>query len=782
MEYDLNLREYWRIIRKRKAIVFFSAVLMGALSFGLAFLQKPVPIYESTATVKVEKSSTTTGVFLEALAWSSADYLATQTSIITSYPIMEKVAKELGRIDSKLDSNEIRADSDLITIVLALKDMVIAEREGDSNLINITSQSKDAKEAQSIANTVGKVYAIEHSEEVNKRTFDSRLFIENQLKRVGERLRQAEDAVRAYREEHKLVSLDSQTTELLRKIATAEAKQLEISESVDEIGLVLDRIITAKENPLTSKDSFFISNPPPIYNNLNAKLVTLLLEKDSLSLTYTDEHPKVTEISSQINEILANMQSLLEEMLSTAQIRSDDLTGNINKYQHEISALPDKGLTLARLERDVVLNEKVYAQLESKLQDANIMAAAKIEEVTIVKPALEPRRPINSPKIRLKALAGAFIGFIIGLVFAFVYETMDTSIGAIEEIEEFTELKVLGTIPAADIRELKESAKKHLSGVDFSDEALTKRLKLVTHYLPNTVPSECYRSVRANVLFAGHDRQVKTIGFTSAVAGEGKSTSITNVAIAMAQANNKVLLVEADLRKPTIAKSFGIDATPGLTDLILGSYEWRDVVQNITDFMLGEMDVDEVVLNPGLDNLHVIPSGSVHSNPAELLSSPELDKFLEEAKKEYEFILFDLSPVLSAADASIACSKMDAGVIVYRAGGTSRGALRRAKTQLDNAHVNIIGIVINGLKAEMSLDYSDMHYHRYYMDKDRVGGGGAVITKKPAWLAEGPQKFIKKQRSSWVPKGVEKIAWWKVGVIIFAFLLLGLGVFWQMAG
>ena len=97
--------------------------------------------------------------------------------------------------------------------------------------------------------------------------------------------------------------------------------------------------------------------------------------------------------------------------------------------------------------------------------------------------------------------------------------------------------------------------------------------------------------------------------------------------------------------------------------------------------------------------------------------------------------------------------------------------------------MNIIGIVINGLKAEMSLDYSDMHYNRYYMDKDRVvGGGGVGITKKPAWLAEGPQKFIKKQRKSWFPEKGGKFAWWKVGVIIFSFLLLGLGVFWQMAG
>jgi capsular exopolysaccharide synthesis family protein len=237
--------------------------------------------------------------------------------------------------------------------------------------------------------------------------------------------------------------------------------------------------------------------------------------------------------------------------------------------------------------------------------------------------------------------------------------------------------------------------------------------------------------MRTNIQFAGLDKQLKTIAFTSSVAKEGKSTTIVNAGLAMAQAQNKVLLVDADLRRPVISRWFGIEPLPGLTDIILGSYRWHDTLRTITDIMLGDMDVDEVMQTPGLDNLHIIPCGHIPPNPAELINSESLAHFFEDVKEEYNVVLIDLPPILNAAETAVVSAKVDAVIMVYKAGSTARGALRRAKDQLEHVRANITGIVLNELNAEVSPDYTDIDYHRYYRYEEE----GIVEKKTPVWVS-----------------------------------------------
>ena len=713
MEYDLNIREYWRILRKRRFIILFSALLTGVFSFSLALVSRPIPVYKSTSTVKIEKTSTPTGLYLEALSSSTADNLATQATIITSYPIIEKTAQELGLIPKDMDQNTLRTDTGVIDIVLGLKGQIVAEREGESNLINITAEADDPKKVQNTANAVARVYTNEHAAEVNKRALDARTFIEKQLKDVETKLHNAEEKLTRFREDQNVVSLDSQTTSILHQLTTVETEHQTVASTAAEMEVVLERLKRAGSEPLPTNESFFVDQATPLYTNLNTKLVTLLLEKDTLLLTCTKEHPKVIEINSQIHEITKTMMANLNDILNTAKSKAAALKEKIDGYQQQLDALPGKGLILARLERDVNFNEKVYVLLEEKLQEAKIMEAAKIEEVVIIKPALEPTTASRSSNVKMKGILGVIVGMIIGLIFAFIYETFDTSIGAVKEVEEFVGVRVLGIIPDIDIKGLRKGLLETHKEHDLTDKFMNRAIGMSTHFMPNSTVSESFRSVRTNVQFSGFEKQLKTIAFTSAVANEGKSNSIVNVAITMAQAYNRVLLVDADLRKPDLGRIFGINEQPGLTEVILGSYEWQDVVQNITDMMLGEMDVDDIMQTPGLDNLHIMTGGRMPLNPAELLTSMEFDNFFRAVHDHYDVILIDLPPILAAADTTIIGSRVDGVVLVYRAGSTARGALRRAKEQLDHSRANIIGIILNGLKAEVSLDFGELHYQRY---------------------------------------------------------------------
>ena len=180
-----------------------------------------------------------------------------------------------------------------------------------------------------------------------------------------------------------------------------------------------------------------------------------------------------------------------------------------------------------------------------------------------------------------------------------------------------------------------------------------------------------------------------------------------------------MLLIEGDLRRAVIAKLFGIEPVPGLADVILGNYEWRSVVRTITDFITGKMSMDEIMLTPGMDNLHIITGGSAAPNPAELVNSKLVPELIKQASSEYDIILIDAPPVLAATEASIWSSVADGAIIVYQVGKIARGALKRAKAQLDHVGAKIFGVVLNGLKADISPDfaYRDKKYYYYYGDK-----------------------------------------------------------------
>ena len=179
----------------------------------------------------------------------------------------------------------------------------------------------------------------------------------------------------------------------------------------------------------------------------------------------------------------------------------------------------------------------------------------------------------------------------------------------------------------------------------------------------------------------------------------------TNLAITMAQGGMKTLLVGSDLRKPGIDKAFGVDRSPGLSEVLIGEHPWRETVKTVTDIILGKMSWDEIMLTPGLDNLHIITSGTPPQNPAELIDSKRLEEFIEEVKKEYDVIIFDSSPILSTADAAILGMKMDGVLLVYRVGSISKGLLKRTVSQLEQVQCNLMGVILNGMKPDISPDF-----------------------------------------------------------------------------
>ncbi|MBP8984554.1 MAG: AAA family ATPase [Syntrophobacterales bacterium] len=720
-QYDLDLREYWRIVKKRKFIVLFTTIALGFFSFIFAVIGSPTPLYKASAAVKFERFSPASGLFL--FSYSPGDNMQTQMAIIKSYPVIQATAQKLGLIPQDLTAEEIRNNPEYLGIINKLKGMVETEQEGQSSIINVHVTADDPRFAQRLANTLVSVYKEQRTAELNKRTTESKKFVEEQLKIAKERLKNSEEAVRDYREKQKLISVDSTAGSLMAQLGSYKTAYEKAVVDYEKVQNALSQLNRAETRPFTSKTSFYLEEAPPVYKSMNDRLIQLLMDRDSLLITYTENHPQVVEIKQRIHEVVQNMKAQLEAYRKSLRENIQFLRSKIDEAERQVKSLPEKGLELTRLERNVKVDTDVYSLLEKSYQEALIKEAEKVEDVQIIRPALEPTSPVNPPKTTATAGIGTLLGLVLGLVFAFMLETFDTSIGTIEEVEKFLGVPVLGIIPQINLKEIKSLLSEKAAG-EVDEETAERASRLITHFVPKSTVAESYRALRTNLNFACRDRAIKAIVFTSATPREGKTTTIVNLAIAIGQSGQRVLLAEMDLRNPIIAHMFGIEKTPGLTDVILGNLGWDSAVKTIADMMMGRFSVDELLETPGIDNISIIPSGTVPPNPAEFMNSKSIGDLIEWAKSNYDVILMDAPPVLSAADAAILGSRADAIVIVYRVGRTSRATLRRAKAQLDHVQANVIGTVLNGIKADISSDFSDYDYkhYRYYGVEDKKGG------------------------------------------------------------
>jgi capsular exopolysaccharide synthesis family protein len=737
-KYDINIRDYWRIIRKRRNVVILSAILFTLFSYLFAVVRSPEPLYEATSAVKVEKATDLTTLLLGTVSWTSWDNVATQAVIITSFPIFEESARQMGLIPENVSSTQVRNTRKYLQVVNGLKSQIATEQEGNTNIINITAKSSKPTEAALLANTVAEVYRQNNIDERNKKVRETREFIEKQLEVVESRLQQAEQNLRNYEKDTKLVAIDAQTSAAIDRLISLENEVADLQQRRVEVRRQLGLLKQFREgNQSVSEEAFYVEDPSPQLAKLTTKFRDLSLRREVLLNDYTEEHPEVASVDAELANVLSEMDKELRSMLATMAGRLQDLGKRLETARDQAMAIPDSVLTLARLRREVEVNEDLLAQLKGKYQEVMIQESGLIEEVKIVKPALEPSYPINMPNTLMNTVTGGIIGLVVGLVLALIVETMDTSLGTIEDVEEILGIPVLGVIPS--IQEFAFSEKDE-TGVKPRGEPL------VTHFAPRSPVSEAYRSLRTNLQFIRTDKKAKAYLITSSSLQEGKTYNVVNLSLSLAQAGEKVLLIDADLRRPTVHHIFGLERQPGLTDYIVGTGElesrpdytveldttltfnamqtdndWESVTNNIIDLMLGEFGIDDILKTPGMDNLHIINAGQGLLNPAEILRSPRFKEFLREVREHYDIIIVDTPPVLPVADAFEVAPEVDGVILVYEVGRIGRGILKRAKVQLENVNTNVLGVILNNVKPDVAPDFYRYRTDYYYRAEDSSG-------------------------------------------------------------
>ncbi len=613
-QYDLSLKDYLRVVRKRKTIIVMSFLIFTGST--MLYLSNKPPVYEAATTVEIEERKRIAGLLTEWIIFSPGDLMETQAKTIRGFPVIKKVALRMGLITKDAPVSEVHR------VVSMLKSKIRTERIARTNIITIIAVANEPEEAMSLANTVADAYIEDNLLEKNKQARTVRKFIEDQLASLEGRLNEAEDKMR------------------------------EFGDEVQNINIADD---------------------------VRKKLVDLQLQLSTVLQKYTEKHPKVIRARDQLKEI-----------------------------EKQLKGFSGREVEYARLQREVEANRRIYAMLKEKLEEVRITEAEKIPDVSIIDPAGLPKSPV-SYQLKFNLVLGGFLGLVVGMVAAFVAENLDTSFGAIGDVENVVKVPVLGIVPsiASD-----EGTFKRRFLRKKASKKQERDVRLVVHYKPTSPIAELFRNIKTNIKLSSSR---KTILITSAGPEEGKTTILINLGLVCAQDGLKVLLISSDLRRPAIAGSFGLNRKPGLSELIMGTAVLDKALRNSSDMMLGEMAVEEILKRPGLERVWILPAGVSPLNPSEVLGSKELDNLIGKLKKDFDIILFDSPPVLPVSDATILAAKVDGVILCYEIGRTSRDALVRAKLQLESARANVLGIILNHIKPQTQVGDAYPYYrYRYY--------------------------------------------------------------------
>ncbi|MBU4445724.1 polysaccharide biosynthesis tyrosine autokinase, partial [bacterium] len=368
----------------------------------------------------------------------------------------------------------------------------------------------------------------------------------------------------------------------------------------------------------------------------------------------------------------------------------------VNQYADELNKLPQRSLEFARLDRERQVNEKYYILMKTKFQESRITEASRISNVRIVDPAVPSERPVK-PKKKMNLLLGIFMGLGLGVGIAFVKEYLDHTVRSSEDLQKLG-LTTISIVPRIDIKSALEKIQQD-GKVDDEEYALKSRL--ISHYDPKSTVAEAYRTLRTNIQFMSPDKPLRSMVVSSGGPGDGKSTTVANIAIAFANLEKKVLLIDADLRKPILHKVFDVPRGPGLT---------HRLVQDLND--------QDVIRETQVPNLYLVTCGDVPPNPSELLASQKLKDFIARMKSEYDIVLLDSPPIIAVTDASILSTLTDAIMLVVNSGNTDQRVLKRSIDLLSQVNTNLIGAVLNGVNISAGYDSYYYYYHYYYYYAD----------------------------------------------------------------
>ena len=734
LAHESALGEYVRVLLKRKWTIvtclftIFSVVALASL--------KMTPMYEASGTIEINKPDSGLVNFNNSPTFNLDYYdpteLDTEVMILQSDLLALQVIRELGldrrpqfggttpATASSLDLvvDPLQPDSSRTSALLGnFRGNLKVTLSPNTHIIKVSFRSPDKELTATVVNTLMNTY----TENNFKSRFDSTMqasdWLSKQLVDLQMKVETSQEKLVRYQKEHEILGIDDKqniTTEKLdelnKELTSAESERMN-KESVYRLVQAgdSDAIATAAS---TIDVAGLGGQSASLLETLRAKQADLRIQAAQLGTQFGPAYPKVAQLNNQLKELDAEILSesrkvaaKIREQYMAALQRENMLHDALEKQKQEANKLNESSIQYSILKRDLDSNRQLYEGLMEKMKEAGVSAGLKSNNFRIVDVARVPTSPAE-PNIPRNLAFGLMLGLTSGVGLAFLLEGLDNTVRTTEQAQMISGLAPLGMIPLGS-RTAREGANSKRLVIASSKEAV----ELITQVRPQSQMAEAYRALRTSLLLSNLGAPPKMIMITSALPQEGKTTTSINCAVVLAQKGVRVLLIDADLRRPSIHKILGMGPRSGLSNVLTGSAILEEAI----------------TCSSVLPNLSVLAAGTPPPNPAELLASANMRDMLEELRGQYDHIVVDTPPALSVTDAVVLSPRADAIVLVIRSAHTTKQALRRSRDILTQVNAKLSGVLLNAVDLS-SPDYQYYYeyqgkYAGYYHDDEADDGG-----------------------------------------------------------
>ncbi len=708
---DTTLGDYWRILRKRKWTVIASAVTV--VGFAAIVSLQMTPIYDAAARISIDSQPSNLLSFKDSpMQPVGADQgMETQARILQLDSLASDVIQKLHLDQNKdfarpLPANKGTSARDVLIrqdrLLTSFRKNLHVQVVPNTTLIEVKFSNKNPQLSAQIANEVVSTFIERNIRARYDSTMSAADWLSKQLATLKVTVESAQLKLVEYQRTHGIFGVDDKQnitverlSDLNRELTTAQADRI-LKNSIYQ---------TAKNSRGEAATAVL---QDPLLSSLRQQQADLQAQRAQLSTEFGPSYPKIQELDNRLRQVEKSYKEQLE--VATRKVlndyhaalkREDMLKAELEVQKGETEKLNENAIQFKALKEDAESNRQLYEGLLQKLNEASLIAGLNSSNVTVVDPARVPVRPAkpNFPQYLGFAL---LLGLVGGVACAFALEALDTTVRTPDQAEEITGLPVIGLIPALGSLERKASLKSRLFNLaPATNPALMAKIAFME---PKSEIAEAYRALRTSILLSSAGHQPHTILVTSSLPQDGKSVTSINIAVVLAQQGKRVLIVDADLRRPSIQKCLGLA---------------QKAVLGLSNVLTGGVSAEDAIVSTFQPNLYALLAGPMPPQPSELLSSDLMRELLEKWRGNYDHIIVDTPPILSVTDAVILSPTMDAVILVARSAQTTTTAIRRSLNLLYYAQARVLGVVMN------AIDFKSPDYYYYYYSSSRYGGYGS---------------------------------------------------------